>query len=77
MEKIFIIYHEQLQFYKKIGWNLIGIPEKPDGYLLYHEYFCIHDDIFDIIQSTLQDNNIMLKFISNEPNEKGYQYKAT
>ena len=41
--------------------------------MVYHDYFCIHYDIFDIIQSTLQDNNIMLNFISNEPNENEYQ----
>ena len=28
MGKIFIIDHEQLQFDKTDGWNLIGIPEK-------------------------------------------------
>ena len=30
LEKIFIIDHEQLEFNKNSGWNLIGIPEKPD-----------------------------------------------
>ena len=49
-KKRFIIDHKQLQFDKSYGWNLIGIPKKPDGALYYHEYFCIHDDIFDIIQ---------------------------
>ena len=52
LEKIFIIDHEQLQFDKNAGWILIGIPEKPDGTLSDHDYFCIHDDICDIIQST-------------------------
>ena len=41
------------------NYNLIklvcGIPEKEDGSLSDHEYFCIHDDQFDIIQSTFQD----------------------
>ena len=55
LEKIFIIYHEQLQFDKTDGWTLIGIPEKEDGILSDHEYFCIHDDMFDIIKSTDQD----------------------
>ena len=68
MEKIFIIDHEQLQYDKNFGCNLIGIPEKPDGNFLDREYFCIRDYLFDIIQSTHQDNNIMLKFISNEIN---------
>ena len=30
MEKIFIIYHKQLESDKNAGCNLIGIPEKPD-----------------------------------------------
>ena len=77
LEKIFIIDHEQLQFDKNAGWTLIGIPEKEDGTLSDHEYFCIHDDIFDRIQSTHQDRNIMWRFISNEPNENGYQSEAT
>ena len=64
-----IIDHEQLQFDKNSGWILIGNPENPDGYLLYHEYFFIRDDLFDRIQSTYQDKNIVFKFISNEPNE--------
>ena len=67
-EKIFIIDHEQLQFDKNSGWTLIGITDKPDGNLLDNEYFCIHYDLFDRIQSNHRDNNIMLKFISNEPN---------
>ena len=57
MDKIFIIDHEKLQFYKNSRWNLIGIPEKPDGTISDHDYFCIHDDLFDIIQSTNQDSN--------------------
>ena len=53
--KRFIIDHKQLQFDKTYGWTLIGIPEKEDGSLSDHEYFFIHDDLFDIIQSTHQD----------------------
>ena len=68
-EKRFIIDQEQLQFDKNYGWTLIEIVEKPDGFLLDNEYFCIHDDIFDRIQSDNQYNNTMLKYISNEPNE--------
>ena len=68
LEKRFIIDHEQLQFDKNAGWTLIVIPDKPDGNLSDHEYFCIHDDLFDRIQSTNQDRNIMWKFISYEKN---------
>ena len=73
MEKRFIIDHEKIQFDKNYGLSLIVIPEKPDVYLLDHEYFCINNDIFDRIQSTCQDNNIILKCIYNEPNENGSQ----
>ena len=75
MEKIFIIDQEQLDFDKNIGWNLIGILVKPDGNFSDHEYFCIHYDIFDMIQSTHKDRNIMWKFLSNEPNENNLRVK--
>ena len=68
LKKIFIIDHEQLQFNKTDGWTLIWIPEKEYGTLSDHEYFCIHDDLFDRIQSTHQDRNILWRFISNEAN---------
>ena len=77
LDKRCIIDHEQLQFDKNSGWTLIGIPEKPGITLLYNEFFWIHDDIFDRSQSTHQDNNIMLKFISNEPNENESQCEVT
>ena len=69
MGKISIIDHEQLPFDKNSGWALIGNPEEPDSSLLDHEYFCILDYLFDIIQSTRQEKITMWKFISNEPNE--------
>ena len=76
-EEIFIIDHEQLQFDKNSGWTLIGIPEKPHVIFFDCEYFCIHDYIFDRIQSTHQDRNIMWRFISNKPNENESQIEAT
>ena len=42
-----------------------------------HQYFCIHDDLFDRIQSTHQDRNILWRFILNEPNEDEYNSEAT
>ena len=69
-KKLFLIDYELLEFNKTDGWNLIGIPEKEDGTFSDREYFCVHDDLFDRIQSTHQDRNILWKFISNEPNEK-------
>ena len=69
LKKRFIIDHELLQFDKNDGWTLIEISEKPDWTFSDHEYYCIHDDIFDRIQSANQDRNIIYKFIPNEPNE--------
>ena len=71
--KILIIDHKPLQFDKNAGWNLIRIPEKPDGILSDHEYFCIHINLFGRIQSTHQDRNSVWKFISNEPNQNESQ----
>ena len=67
--KIFIIDHEQLQFDKTDGWTLIGLPEKEDGTLSDHEYFCIHDDMFDRIKSTHQDQSFLWEFSYNERTE--------
>ena len=43
-----------------IIWKL---PQKT---LSDHEYFCIHDDLFDRIKSTDQDQNFLWKFSYNE-----------
>ena len=59
-KKRFIIDHEILEFDETDGWTLIEIPEKEDENLSGHEYFCIHDDLFDIIQSTHQDISILM-----------------
>ena len=76
-KKRFIIDHEHLEFDKTAGWDLIGIPEKEDGILSYREYFCIHDDQFDRIKSTYQDNFSLWKFSFNELNEDESQSEAT
>ena len=43
---------------KNNGWNLVGITDEPNGSMFDNDYFCIHEDLFDIIQSTRQENNI-------------------
>ena len=63
LEKIFTIDHEKLQFDKTYGWTLIGITEKEDVTVSDHEYFFIHDNLFDIIQSTHKDRNILWRFV--------------
>ena len=64
-------------FDKTDGWTLIRIPEKEDGDLSDHEYFCIHDDLFDRTQSTHQDRNILWRFISNGLNKDESHSEAT
>ena len=76
LEKSFIIYYEQLEFDITDGWTLIGITDKEDGTLSDHEYFCIHDDLFDRIKSTHQDQNFLWKFSYNEITEDESQSEA-
>ena len=44
----------------------MGNPDHPDGSSTDHEYFCIHDDLFDKILETDQDSDITLKVIHKE-----------
>ena len=55
LKKIFIIDLKILYLNKTDEWTLIGIPEKEYETLSDHEYFCIHDDLYDIIKSNHQD----------------------
>ena len=77
LEKRFIIDHEQLEFDKTDGWTLIGIPENEYGSLSDHDYFCIHDDLFDRTKSTHQDQIFLWKFSFNELNEDEYHSEVT
>ena len=56
---------------------MIEIPKKKDGSLSDHGYFCIHDDLFDRIKSTDQDQNKLWKFSFNELTEDEYQSEGT
>ena len=76
LEKRFIIDHKQLQFDKTNEWTLIGLPEKEDGTLSDHDYFCIHDDMFDRIKSTHQDQSFLWEFSYNEITEDESQSEA-
>ena len=76
-KKRLIIDHEQLEFDKTDGWTLIGIPEKEYGSLSDHDYFCIHDDLFDRTKSTHQDQIFLWKFSFNELTKDESQSEAT
>ena len=49
MEKRYSIDDNEIHFVKGDGYALIGNPYHPDGSSTDHEYFCIHDDLFDRI----------------------------
>ena len=57
---------EYIQFVKGCGYSLIGNPDHTGGTSTGHEYFCIHDDLFDIILESDQNSNIILKVINKK-----------
>ena len=67
MEKRYSVYDKYIHFVKWKGSSLIGNPDHPDGTSTDHEYFCIHDDLFDRILETDQNSDITLKVIHKEP----------
>ena len=66
-DKRYLIDDEEIHFVKWDGYALIGDPDHPDGTSTDHEYFCIHDDLFNRILETDQNSNIILKVIHKEP----------
>ena len=65
-EKVYSIDDKVVYFVKGYGYALIGHPDHPDVPSTYHKYFCIHDDLFDIILETDHDYDIILKLIHKE-----------
>ena len=55
-----------MYFVKGYVYALVGNPDFPDGSSTYYEYFCIHEDLFDIILATEQDYDITLNLIHRE-----------
>ena len=66
-EKIYSIDDKEIHLVKGDGYALIGNPDHPDGTSTNHEFFCIHDDLFDRILETDQKSDIILKVIHKEP----------
>ena len=60
MKNRYTIDHKYIWFIKKYWFALIGNPDHLDGTLADHEYFFIHDDLFDQILATILNNNIEL-----------------
>ena len=65
-EKRYSIDDKEMHFLKGEGYALIGNPDFPDGSSTDHEYFCSHEDLFDIILATDQDSDILLNLIHRE-----------
>ena len=66
MEKRYSIDDKGIHFVKGDRYALIGNPDHPDVSSTDHEYFCIHDDLFDRILETDQDSYNTLKVIHKE-----------
>ena len=66
MENKYSIDDKEIHFVKGHGYALIGNPDHPDGTSTYHEYFCIHNDLFDRILETDQNYDITLKVIHKD-----------
>ena len=67
MEKRYSIDDKYIHFLKGEGYALIGNPDHPDGTSTDHEYYCIHDNLFDRILGTDQTSDIILKVIHKDP----------
>ena len=65
-EKRYSIDDKEIHFLKGDGYALIGNPDFPDESSTDHEYFCIHDDLFDRILATEQDSDNTLNVIHRE-----------
>ena len=66
-EKRYYIDDKCIHFVKGDIYNLIGNPDHPYGTATDHEYFCIHDELFDRILETDQNSYITLKVIHKDP----------
>ena len=62
--KGYYIDDEDIQVLKGYRYSWISNPYHPDGTSTDHEYFCTHDDLFDIIFETDQNSDIILKVIN-------------
>ena len=66
-EKRYSIDDREIHFEKRDRYALIGNSYHIYGTSTDNEYFCIHDDLFDIILETDQNYDITLKVIHKEP----------
>ena len=65
-ENIYSINDEDINFVKVDGYALIGNPYHPDVTSTDHEYFFIHDDLFNLILETDQNTDISSEVIHKD-----------
>ena len=66
LRKRYSVDDKDIHFVKGYRYDLIGNPDHPYDSSTDHEYFCIHEDLFDRILETDQDSYITLKVIHKE-----------
>ena len=76
-EKRYSIDEKEMHFVKGEGYALIGNPDFPDGSSTDHEYFFIHEDLFDRILETEQDSDITLNMIHTETSLQSINVKRS
>ena len=64
--KRYSIDYEEINFLKGDGYALNGNPDHPDGTSTDHEYFWIHEKLFDRILETDQNSHIIFEVIHKE-----------
>ena len=62
----YTIDDEDIHFVNKYGYAIIDHPDNPDVTSTDHEYFLIHDDLFDRFLETDHNSDIILKVINKE-----------
>ena len=77
MEKRYSIDDKEINFLKGDEDALIGNPDHPNGSSTDHEYFCIHDDLFDRILETEQDYDFTLNVIHRETSLSSINFKIS
>ena len=77
MEKRYSIDDKEIHFVNWYGYALIVNPDHPDGTSTDHEYFCIHDGLFDRVLETDQNYDIKLKKIHKEPSFSSINVKIS
>ena len=66
VERRYYLGDEDIKFIKKYGQDLFDNPDNPDGTSTDHEYFLIHDDLFDIDLATDHNSDIVLNVINTD-----------